>query len=83
MLSNVVRTSSVLCSEDETDELCDDRKMQATSDHVLSSTSDFDNFAYRKAQARLLTRCCFRQMQTRSADEPMTTFVTCLECNNR
>jgi len=23
------------------------------------------------------------QLQTRSADEPMTTFVTCLECNNR
>ena len=23
------------------------------------------------------------QMQTRSADEPMTTFVTCLNCGNR
>lgn len=23
------------------------------------------------------------EMQTRSADEPMTTFVTCLNCNNR
>merc|ERR1712139_642147 len=23
------------------------------------------------------------QMQTRSSDEPMTTFVTCLSCNNR
>lgn len=28
-------------------------------------------------------RCVFRQAQTRSADEPMTTFVTCLECKNR
>jgi transcription elongation factor S-II len=25
----------------------------------------------------------FFQMQTRSADEPMTTFITCLNCNNR
>lgn len=25
----------------------------------------------------------YYQMQTRSADEPMTTFVTCLDCNNR
>jgi transcription elongation factor S-II len=25
----------------------------------------------------------YYQMQTRSADEPMTTFVTCLVCNNR
>ena len=27
--------------------------------------------------------CTYFQMQTRSADEPMTTFVTCLECFNR
>ena len=27
--------------------------------------------------------CNYFQMQTRSADEPMTTFVTCLNCNNR
>lgn len=29
------------------------------------------------------TRCDYYQMQTRSADEPMTTFVTCLECDKR
>jgi DNA-directed RNA polymerase subunit M/transcription elongation factor TFIIS len=28
-------------------------------------------------------RTYFYQMQTRSADEPMTTFVTCLKCENR
>uniref|UniRef100_A0A6C0J886 TFIIS-type domain-containing protein n=1 Tax=viral metagenome TaxID=1070528 RepID=A0A6C0J886_9ZZZZ len=27
------------------------------------------------------SRCDYYQMQTRSADEPMTTFVTCLECD--
>jgi transcription elongation factor S-II len=27
--------------------------------------------------------CTYYQIQTRSADEPMTTFVTCLSCNNR
>ena len=27
--------------------------------------------------------CTYFQMQTRSADEPMTTFVTCLNCNKR
>jgi len=30
-----------------------------------------------------LRNCTYYQMQTRSADEPMTTFVTCLNCNNR
>ena len=28
-------------------------------------------------------KCTYYQMQTRSADEPMTTFVTCIVCNNR
>jgi len=27
--------------------------------------------------------CTYFQMQTRSADEPMTTFITCLVCSNR
>ncbi|KAI9463779.1 transcription elongation factor [Russula earlei] len=28
-------------------------------------------------------KCRYRQAQTRSADEPMTTFVTCTNCNHR
>nr|QBK85654.1 MAG: transcription factor S-II [Marseillevirus LCMAC101] len=28
-------------------------------------------------------RCFFYQLQTRSADEPMTTFVTCIKCKSR
>jgi DNA-directed RNA polymerase subunit M/transcription elongation factor TFIIS len=27
--------------------------------------------------------CVYYQLQTRSADEPMTTFVTCLNCGKR
>lgn len=33
-----------------------------------------------KCQKRKVT---YYQMQTRSADEPMTNFITCLYCNNR
>jgi transcription elongation factor S-II len=29
------------------------------------------------------SNCDYYQLQTRSADEPMTTFVTCLECDKR
>jgi transcription elongation factor S-II len=28
-------------------------------------------------------KCCYYQLQTRSADEPMTTFITCVPCGNR
>lgn len=29
------------------------------------------------------SECTFSQLQTRGADEPMTTFVTCTVCGNR
>ena len=39
-----------------------------------------DTFTCRKCKNN---KCTYYQMQTRSADEPMTTFVTCITCENR
>lgn len=39
-----------------------------------------DNFTCRKCKSK---NCSYYQLQTRSADEPMTTFVTCIDCGNR
>ena len=39
-----------------------------------------DDFTCSKCKSK---KCTFYQLQTRSADEPMTTFVTCLDCGNR
>ena len=39
-----------------------------------------DMFRCSKCKKR---RCTYYQMQTRSADEPMTTFVRCVECSHR
>jgi transcription elongation factor S-II len=39
-----------------------------------------DVFTCRKCKGN---QCTYYQMQTRSADEPMTTFVTCLQCSTR
>ena len=39
-----------------------------------------DEFKCYKCKKRL---CTYYQLQTRSADEPMTTFITCLSCGNR
>jgi transcription elongation factor S-II len=35
------------------------------------------------SSCKKLSKCDYYQLQTRSADEPMTTFVTCLECDKR
>jgi len=42
--------------------------------------AETDAFQCSKCKQR---KCRYRQAQTRSADEPMTTFVTCVNCNNR
>lgn len=39
-----------------------------------------DNFTCSKCKSK---KCTYYQLQTRSADEPMTTFVNCLDCGNR
>jgi len=44
---------------------------------IEASTNDF---TCSKCKSK---KCTFYQMQTRSADEPMTTFVTCINCGNR
>lgn len=42
-----------------------------------NTTSEFTCFKCKSSD------CTYYQMQTRSADEPMTTFVTCMTCANR
>ena len=39
-----------------------------------------DTFTCRKCYSK---KCTYYQMQTRSADEPMTIFVSCIDCGNR
>jgi len=46
-------------------------------ENLAAATEDFKCFKCKK------NKCTYYQLQTRSADEPMTTFVTCLNCGNR
>ena len=39
-----------------------------------------DTFTCRKCRSK---KCTYYALQTRSADEPMTIFVTCIDCGNR
>ena len=45
-------------------------------ENLAAATDEFKCYKCKKRQ------CTYYQMQTRSADEPMTTFVTCLNCGN-
>lgn len=47
------------------------------SNTIASNTTDFTCFKCKG------NKCMYYQLQTRSADEPMTTFVTCVNCENR
>ena len=54
---------------------------------IEASTDNFTCFKCKSAQKNDPTidpkRCSFYQLQTRSSDEPMTTYVTCLNCSAR
>jgi|TARA_R110001599_G_scaffold182205_3_gene375189 transcription elongation factor S-II len=45
--------------------------------NMEASTDQFKCFKCKK------NKCTYYELQTRSADEPMTTFVSCLNCGNR
>ncbi|GLB42683.1 putative transcription factor S-II (TFIIS), central domain [Lyophyllum shimeji] len=61
-----------------------DRKIEAENFHNSLAASEqqaeTDAFQCSRCKQR---KCRYRQAQTRSADEPMTTFVTCTNCGNR
>ena len=48
--------------------------------YEMKPTSMTDAFMCRKCKKR---ECSYYEVQTRSADEPMTVFVTCLNCKSR
>ncbi|XP_067856554.1 transcription elongation factor A protein 1-like isoform X2 [Heptranchias perlo] len=67
------------------DELREIRKAltnEAIREHQMAKTSgtETDLFTCGKCKKK---NCTYTQVQTRSADEPMTTFVFCNECGNR
>lgn len=58
-------------------------KEVAEKDKALYSRKTTANIQMYCSGCKRKTNCDYYQQQTRSADEPMTTFVTCLECDKR
>lgn len=62
------------------DALIEAKKQKDENMYAPRLEASTDNFTCFKCKSK---KCTYFQLQTRSADEPMTTFVTCIECGNR
>ena len=60
--------------------MVDEKKIRDQNRYAPKLEASTDNFTCRKCKSK---QCSYYQLQTRSGDEPMTTFVTCLPCGNR
>ena len=67
-------------SPEKWDKLIEDKKIRDENKYEPKLEASTDKFTCRKCRSK---KCTYYQLQTRSADEPMTTFVTCLECDRR
>lgn len=61
-------------------DLLEAKKHKDENKYTPKLEASTDNYTCAKCKSK---KCTYFQLQTRSADEPMTTFVTCLDCGNR
>ena len=72
-------THQEICPE-KWKKLIENKKVRDKQKYEPNIEASTDNFTCNKCKSK---KCTYYQLQTRSADEPMTTFVTCLECGKR
>jgi transcription elongation factor S-II len=65
---------------DKWNDLIKEKKIRDENKYEPKLEASTDNFKCWKCKSK---KCTYYQLQTRSADEPMTTFVNCLDCGNR
>tara|TARA_X000000950_G_C13665450_1_gene557703 strand:+ start:226 stop:747 length:522 start_codon:yes stop_codon:yes gene_type:complete len=61
-------------------DLIEEKKIRDEHKYAPKLEASTDDFKCWKCKSK---KCTYYQLQTRSADEPMTTFVTCLDCGQR
>ncbi|CAL8358300.1 unnamed protein product [Arctogadus glacialis] len=81
----MTRIASMSAEEMASDELKQLRNVltqEAIREHQMAKTGGTTTDLLQCSKCRK-KNCSYNQVQTRSADEPMTTFVLCNECGNR
>uniref|UniRef100_A0A8C0UZP9 Transcription elongation factor n=1 Tax=Cyanistes caeruleus TaxID=156563 RepID=A0A8C0UZP9_CYACU len=78
----IARMTAEEMASDELKKLRNAMTQEAIREHQMAKTGGTvtDLFQCGKCKKK---NCTYNQVQTRSADEPMTTFVLCNECGNR
>ena len=62
------------------DELIQLKSIRDKNKYEQNMEAATDSFKCRKCRS---TKCTYYELQTRSADEPMTIFITCLDCGTK
>jgi len=60
--------------------LLEAKRLKDENKYMPRLEASTDNYTCGNCKSK---KCTYFQLQTRSADEPMTTFVTCLDCGKR
>ncbi|XP_055512451.1 transcription elongation factor A protein 3-like isoform X6 [Leucoraja erinacea] len=81
-LLHFARMSAEEMASDELKELRQVITKEAIREHQMAKTSGTMSSLFQCGKCKK-KNCTYNQVQTRSADEPMTTFVLCNECGNR
>ncbi|XP_020784850.1 transcription elongation factor A protein 1 [Boleophthalmus pectinirostris] len=78
----MAKMTSEEMASDELKKMRENLTKEAVRDHQMATTGGTvtDLFTCGKCKGK---SCTYTQVQTRSADEPMTTFVFCNQCGNR
>ena len=79
-IDNIANISSYDIYPEIWKELLDNKIKRDKLKYELKPEAMTDVFKCRKCNSR---SCSYYEVQTRSADEPMTQFINCLDCGNR
>lgn len=86
IMNNEIKSSQIAFKQynelypDKWEKLLEEKRLRLENKYFPKIEASTDIFTCRKCKSN---KCTYYQLQTRSADEPMTTFVTCIECGNR
>ncbi|XP_026150012.1 transcription elongation factor A protein 3 isoform X9 [Mastacembelus armatus] len=81
-LSRIAAMSAEEMASDELKQLRNILTQEAIREHQMAKTGGTTTDLLQCGKCKK-KNCTYNQVQTRSADEPMTTFVLCNECGNR